>query len=293
MHPVVMIPIDLYQWPEFTKLQQCSRSGQYKSILAFWNDLLFKAARLNQGGLLFAEPEQPLTLRTIAKWTGFSHTERVPPLLDLLLDCGLLEATANQQYRISHWDSFAVVNCENHHGLVKFYRPDRPPQKIVQSPASPPTTITPLALQKYTPVQRAKLATTTGKILAYLHQQSGKQFSNEPATQILLAGLFDQKVTIKQIKQVIDWKCKDWYETDFWKFVRPQTLFGPKFKQYLLEAPPPAHVQPAAQLTRTQYLRDLYQLSCGDVAMVLRRAADEEVAVTEEEVEAIGRDLGY
>ncbi|WP_225358932.1 conserved phage C-terminal domain-containing protein [Loigolactobacillus coryniformis] len=292
LETVIKIPINLFELPEFIKLEQLASNGrQERTAQALWLRLACIAGRAGCAGYVTGTDQPALTNSEYAHLAHITRANYVPQLLALLEKAGLLQRHADDRYQISHWERYAVDDVDpNYCGLVKFYDVDDPQPA---PPAPPLTGVTPLALQKYTPAQRAKLVTTTGKILAYLHQQSGKQFSNEPATQILLAGLFDQKVTIKQIKQVIDWKCKDWYETDFWKFVRPQTLFGPKFKQYLLEAPPPAHVQPAAQLTRTQYLRDLYQLSCGDVAMVLRRAADEVVDVTEEEVEAIGRDLGY
>ena len=32
---------------------------------------------------------------------------------------------------------------------------------------------------------------------------------------------------------MIDKKCAEWIGTDFEKFLRPETLFGPKFENYL------------------------------------------------------------
>ncbi|MFC6169383.1 conserved phage C-terminal domain-containing protein [Loigolactobacillus jiayinensis] len=291
----VIIPINIFQQPEFTKLHELTKAGRYTTLLAFWVKLLFKAAELQHDGLLFVEPDKPLSIRAIARWNDFQHDERVPPLLQLLCTCKLIAPAANGQYRICHWERFFVAKDTAHGRPSRFYDPQKPPtaQPAPQPPVPLPANVTPLALQKYTPEQRAKLAASSHRILAYLQQQSGKAFTDTVATQVLLAALFEQKVTVKQIKRVIDWKCHDWYGGDYWKFVRPQTLFGPKFKQYLLEAPPPPHVQPAARLTKQQYLRDLYQLSCGDVNMVLLRAADEAVTVTKAEVEAIGHELGY
>ncbi|MFD1317354.1 conserved phage C-terminal domain-containing protein [Loigolactobacillus zhaoyuanensis] len=295
MEPMLAIPINLFQEPGWIQLDKATTKIQWRNIMAVWNALLFHAAKLNHAGLVYKTRDQPLAMLTIAKWAKITHSELIQPLLHLLQTNQQISATAAGHYQICHWERFVVVDADNYAGLVKFYDPKQPQPTRTPPPqsATGPASVTPLALQKYTPEQRTKLAATSAKILAYLQQQSGKQFENAVATQQLLADLFDSKVTVKQIKQVIDWKCKDWYGGDFWKFVRPQTLFGPKFKQYLLEAPPPPHVQPAAQLTRAQYLRDLYQLSCGDVAMVLARAADEQVEVTKTEVEAIGHELGY
>ncbi len=291
----VQLPVTLFTEPNWQQLDQETTKLQWRDVFAIWIKLLFRAADLDQAGLVYTSKNRPLSNRTIANWAKIGHSELIPPLLQHLQKNDMIAPAANGQYRICHWERFFVAKDTAHGRPSRFYDPQQPPtaQPAPQPPVPLPANVTPLALQKYTPEQRAKLAASSHRILAYLQQQSGKAFTDTVATQVLLAALFEQKVTVKQIKQVIDWKCHDWYGGDYWKFVRPQTLFGPKFKQYLLEAPPPPHVQPAARLTKQQYLRDLYQLSCGDVNMVLLRAADEAVTVTKAEVEAIGHELGY
>ena len=41
---------------------------------------------------------------------------------------------------------------------------------------------------------------------------------------------------IEDFKKVIDSKSKEWLNTDFEKYLRPATLFGTKFENYLNEA---------------------------------------------------------
>jgi len=48
--------------------------------------------------------------------------------------------------------------------------------------------------------------------------------------------LVKQGYTYKDFKLVIDRKWKDWKDTKYQQYVRPQTLFGEKFKRYLNES---------------------------------------------------------
>ncbi|MFD0896704.1 conserved phage C-terminal domain-containing protein [Loigolactobacillus binensis] len=283
MKTLLKIPTNLFELPEFIKLTQLAKNDQQvRTAQLLWLRLACAAGRTGHDGYVTDPTAAPLTKHALAGLVNLTRGAYAAELLQLLLQADLLQRQADGHYQISHWERYALTDCApNYHGLFKFDTP-------ATANATPPT-----PLQQYTPEQRTKLVATTGKILAYLQQQSGKQFSNEPPTQQLLANLFAQKVTVKQIKWVIDWKCKDWYGGDFWKFVRPQTLFGPKFTQYLLEAPPEPTARPAAGPTRHQYLRDLFEMSCGDIETILWRAADEKVTVTRAEVEAIGRELGH
>lgn len=286
-----MLPCNFYEQAEFKQLHQVSTGNQERNALALWVRALACAARLAQDGLIGYTTDQPLTPTDFTALLGFDRVTRVQPLLDVLADCDLIKQAADQHYYICHWQRYTVAPevAAQYHGLIKFDTADEAP---LAAPATELTQITPLALQDYTPEQRLRLAASTQKILAYLHQQSGKEFAATDAVQILLAGLFSQKVTMKQIKQVIDWKIKDWYGGDYWKYLRPQTLFGPKFKQYLLEAPPAPYVKQAAQ-TRAEYLQAVFTVCSGDIALAIRRATDEGVTTDQAELEAIGHALGH
>ncbi|WP_191982701.1 phage replisome organizer N-terminal domain-containing protein, partial [Loigolactobacillus coryniformis] len=187
METVIKIPINLFELPEFIKLEQLASNGrQERTAQALWLRLACIAGRAGCAGYVTGTDQPALTNSEYAHLAHITRANYVPQLLALLEKAGLLQRHADDRYQISHWERYAVDDVDpNYCGLVKFYDVDDPQPA---PPAPPLTGVTPLALQKYTPAQRAKLVTTTGKILAYLHQQSGKQFSNEPATQILLAG---------------------------------------------------------------------------------------------------------
>lgn len=71
-------------------------------------------------------------------------------------------------------------------------------------------------------------------IIDYLNDKSGKNFkSNTDKTISKLIARFKEGFTIDQFKKVIDIKTTEWLNTDFEKFLRPETLFGNKFEGYL------------------------------------------------------------
>lgn len=389
LKPVIQLPSDLFQLPEFQQLAQLTTKTQYRTALALWLKLLLKAGRLNQAGLVYTRAEWPLSLGAVCRLANITEIPTARRSLAFLIQAGLLATTENHQYRICNWQRYYLAQPPvDYHGLIKFTgkasgkmgqqpplppaataldRPSAPqasagssrpnaPKTIsgalddsgapvdnvapadntapvdnaapaMQQPVKPVPATTPAAtiqqatrstatvksattsqqatspaaiakpaaaspppLTAYSAAQQARLQQATVKVLAYLNQQTGKRFVVDQRSQRLLGHLFQQQVTMAQIKQVINWKCHEWRNTEFWKFVRPQTLFGPKFNQYLQEAPPLTRPKMRTTVSRQAYLRQLYGMSCS-VAEVVRRAAADNIHTTTKEVEAIAHEL--
>lgn len=383
LKPVIQLPSDLFQLPEFQQLAQLTTKTQYRTALALWLKLLLKAGRLNQAGLVYTRAEWPLSLGAVCRLANITEIPTARRSLAFLIQAGLLATTENHQYRICNWQRYYLAQPPaDYHGLIKFtgkasgkmgQQPPLPPATTaldrssvsqasagssrpnapktisgalddsgapadnlvpadnaapaMQQPVKPapaatpaatispaprstatvksattsqqatspaatakPTTASPRPLTAYSAAQQARLQQATVKVLAYLNQQTGKRFVVDQRSQRLLGHLFQQQVTMAQIKQVINWKCHEWRNTEFWKFVRPQTLFGPKFNQYLQEAPPLTRPKTRTTVSRQAYLRQLYGMSCS-VAEVVRRAAADNIHTTTKEVEAIAHEL--
>jgi len=75
------------------------------------------------------------------------------------------------------------------------------------------------------------------EIIEHLNKVTGSKFKpSTPSTVTLINSLFRAKFTLRDIKGVIDLKCKEWGDTDLEKYLRPQTLFNiNKFDGYLQE----------------------------------------------------------
>lgn len=71
-------------------------------------------------------------------------------------------------------------------------------------------------------------------IFDYLNLKLGAKFkATTDANKKLVRSRIAEGFTIDDFKKVIDSKCAEWVGTEFQKYIRPQTIFGPKFESYL------------------------------------------------------------
>jgi uncharacterized phage protein (TIGR02220 family) len=77
---------------------------------------------------------------------------------------------------------------------------------------------------------------TENVIVTYLNEQTGKSYrSDNKETIKLIQSRLKDGFTVEQFKYVIDVKTHSWKNTEYEKYLRPQTLFGNKFETYLNE----------------------------------------------------------
>ena len=76
------------------------------------------------------------------------------------------------------------------------------------------------------------------EVIDYLNSVAKSDYSiSNPKNVNGLAKLINEGHTIYEFKSVIDKKWSDWKNTEWQKYVRPETLFGGNFKRYLNEQP--------------------------------------------------------
>ena len=74
-------------------------------------------------------------------------------------------------------------------------------------------------------------------VIDYLNKKASTNYrSTTKNTQSFINARVSEGYTIEDFKKVIDSKSKEWLNTDFEKYLRPTTLFGTKFENYLNEA---------------------------------------------------------
>ena len=72
----------------------------------------------------------------------------------------------------------------------------------------------------------------------YLNTKTGQKFrSTSKDTQQHINARLDEGFTVDDFKRVIDNMCADWTNTEWEKYLRPSTLFGRKFENYLNRKP--------------------------------------------------------
>ena len=75
------------------------------------------------------------------------------------------------------------------------------------------------------------------EVVEYLNNKANTSYRyTTKATQSLINARLSEGYTVEDFKKVIDSKSNEWLGTDFEKYLRPATLFGGKFENYLNEA---------------------------------------------------------
>lgn len=92
----------------------------------------------------------------------------------------------------------------------------------------------PLLEEPQAPAQ-PKEPDATEEIVAHLNQRAGTHYKATTAiTRKLIKARLKEGFTVDEFKMVIDKKCAEWLNNrDMAKYLRPETLFGPKFESYL------------------------------------------------------------
>lgn len=71
-------------------------------------------------------------------------------------------------------------------------------------------------------------------IVDYLNVKAGTQYrASCKDTRAKIDARLAENFTVEDFEKVIDKKCEEWRGTEWEKFLRPLTLFGPKFESYL------------------------------------------------------------
>ena len=74
--------------------------------------------------------------------------------------------------------------------------------------------------------------------IVYLNQVANKRYKFVDKTKKFLLARFNEGYTLEDFKQVIDVKTEEWKDnSEFFKYLRPETLFGSKFDSYLNQKP--------------------------------------------------------
>ena len=75
-------------------------------------------------------------------------------------------------------------------------------------------------------------------VIDYLNTKTEKNFKTVDANRKNIRARLNDGFTIDDCKKVIDIKCAEWNNTEYSKYLNPETLFRPsKFEKYLNQEP--------------------------------------------------------
>ena len=89
--------------------------------------------------------------------------------------------------------------------------------------------------EKEKKIDNALLAQVAAQIIGHLNEQTGANYRSESkATQTKIHARMAEGYTVEDFVAVIDKKCAEWlHDPKMRAYLRPETLFGPKFEGYL------------------------------------------------------------
>ncbi|MHC0037933.1 conserved phage C-terminal domain-containing protein [Pseudoneobacillus sp. C159] len=78
------------------------------------------------------------------------------------------------------------------------------------------------------------------QIIDYLNAKTQSNYkAKSKKTQELIVARWNEGFTLEDFKKVIDLKAEEWLDDPYWnKFLRPLTIFGPKFEAYVNQKSP-------------------------------------------------------
>lgn len=154
--------------------------------------------------------------------------ENVSVTINFLLSCGLLETNDNVEYFVP----YAVANTGSETSSAKRVREFRT-RKALQCN----TDVTPVK-QNCNGEKEIEIETEIdniySQVVSHLNEKAGTFYRATAArTKKVIHARLAEGFTLEDFVTVIDKKSAEWMGTDWEKFLRPETLFGPKFESYL------------------------------------------------------------
>jgi uncharacterized phage protein (TIGR02220 family) len=165
----------------------------------------------------------------LAEWCGCSMAT-IDRTLNSLVDKGLISRTSyitKHGYRAVEYAAMGPNHI------------DEPPAEgprtaDTDDPRTPADEPQPLLNEPQAPAQ-PKEPDSTEEVIDYLNSRAGTHYKVTTAnTRKLIKARLKEGFTVEDIKLVIDKKCAEWLNNrDMARYLRPETLFGPKFESYL------------------------------------------------------------
>lgn len=101
------------------------------------------------------------------------------------------------------------------------------------------------------------------EIIDYLNNKTGKRYKNVTGNQKYIKARWHEGNRLDDFKHVIDVKAAEWLGTDWAKYLRPVTLFGNKFDEYLNQGVKPKSNQNNVDKQKAERLKQIQRFVLG------------------------------
>lgn len=213
------------------------------SIIVIWFKLLCLAGKQNNSGVFMMANSIPYTDKMLS--TIFRRKESTVQLaLRTFEQFGMVEII-DDVITIPNWGKHQNLDqMENRKEFMRNYMKEyRAKQKALTAgneeckPNSKPNSKPNVRQADIDKEEEKEIEEDTEiykDIISYLNEKANTNYrASSKKTKTCIHARLDEGFTLDDFKTVIDKKTAEWMETEWEKFLRPETLFGTKFESYL------------------------------------------------------------
>lgn len=218
------------------KIKHLRKLPEGNNIVLIWVMLLTMAGRCNSGGLIFLTENIPYTPKMLADELDFE--ENTVQLALKALEQFNMIVTDQGFFSIAGWEEY-----QNIEGLDKIREQTRKrvaahreKQKMLTSDVTLHVTqCNATEEDKEKDIDKERDKENISTIVSYLNEKAGTNYrETTKKTQEKIRSRLAEGFTVDDFKTVIDKMCASWIgDEKMERFLRPETLFGSKFENYL------------------------------------------------------------
>lgn len=227
------------------------------AILVIWIRLLVLAGKTNDDGLIYIQRNMPYSEEMLATLFG-KNVNTVRLALTTLASFNMIDLSNDGLIAISNWEKhqnvegMEKVREQNRLRAKKHYEKKRNSNvSLTLDITQPNATDIDKELDKERDIDKEKIPYS--EIIKYLNEATSKSFKVTQKWKDLIKARWNEGQRLDDFKKVIDVKTNQWLNNqEMNKYLRPATLFGNKFDDYLNEYRPKVNSSISDEIAESQ-----------------------------------------
>ena len=227
------------------------------AILVIWIRLLVLAGKTNDDGLIYIQRNMPYSEEMLATLFG-KNVNTVRLALTTLASFNMIDLSNDGLIAISNWEKhqnvegMEKVREQNRLRAKKHYEKKKNSNvSLTLDVTQPNATDIDKELDKERDIDKEKIPYSD--IIKYLNEATSKSFKVTQKWKDLIKARWNEGQRLDDFKKVIDVKTNQWLNNqEMNKYLRPATLFGNKFDDYLNEYRPQINSSISDEIAESQ-----------------------------------------
>lgn len=204
-----------------------------------------------------------LNYRQICRFSGIKQKTRISEAIKNLIEKKLVIRKGKYFKVNQNFEEWLTIEKEIVDSIKEAYQRDKLQNSVTQSNNKLQKTVTAVTKKRNTKLQNTVTPSTDNtsdktvtdnyinipesdnkykseieEIISYLNSKTSKNFRSDSKKTIeKIRSRLNEGYSIEDFKRVIDIKTSKWKDTEWDDYLRPETLFGVKFENYLNEKP--------------------------------------------------------